>query len=174
MKRIERFFLRAKHWQVFVLVWGAYFIAVAAVVENPTRIPRLSIAAMSLFILSFAAWLWSIGSFLFSIAEPVPRLSVDFFRFAIIFAGAYLPPTLAFPVNVRPIVAVLMLLLLLFAVFCWAYAYHFVSKSLVAAEKGRAVTGGDYRSTMLLLLVGFIGVWQIQPRINRLYAITHD
>ncbi len=174
MKTIERFFLRAKHWQVFVLVWGAYFIAGVGVVENPTRIPPLSIAAMLLFILSFAVWLWSIGSFLFSIAEPAPRLNIDFFRFATIFAGVYLPPTLAFPLNVRPMVAVLMLLLLLFAFFCWAYAYHFVSKSLVAAEKGRTVTGGDYRSTMFLLLIGFIGVWQIQPRINRLYAMNHD
>jgi hypothetical protein len=129
---------------------------------------------MSLFILSFAGWLWSIGSFLFSIAEPALRLNIHFFRFAIIFAGAYLPPTLAFPLNVRPIVAVLMLLLLLFAFFCWAYAYYFVSKSLEAAEKGRAVIGGDYRSTMFLLLIGFLGVWQIQPRINRLYAVNHD
>ena len=68
--------------------------------------------------------------------------------------------------------AILVVPIFLFALFCWAYAYYFVSKSLVAVEKGRAVTRKDYEPTILLLLVGFLGVWVIQPRINRLYAAT--
>ena len=173
MKKLTSFFLRAKHWQVFLLVWGAYFIAGVGIVENSPRIPPFSAAAMLLFVLSFAGWLWSTGSFLFSIAEPTRRLNLRFFRFAIIFASVYLPPTLAFHLSRKLLVDVLLFPLFLFALFCWAYAYYFVSKSLVAVEKGRDVSRKDYESTMFLLLVGFLGVWEIQPRINRLYAVNH-
>lgn len=173
MKRLTSFFLRAKHWQVFVLVWGAYIVAGVGVVGNRLRVPLYSKAAMLIFVLSFAGWLWSIGSFLFSIAKSAPRLNIHFFHVAIIFAAVYLPPTLACHVSPKPKVSLLMFPLFLFALFCWAYAYYFVSKSLVAVEQRRTVTRKDYQDTMLLLLVGFLGVWLIQPRINRLYAVNH-
>ena len=173
MKKLASFFCRAKHWQVFVLVWGVYIVGGVGVVNNPQRTPLYSEAAFFLFVLFFAGWLWSIGTFLFSIAEPALRLNLQFFRFAIIFAGVYLPLTLGFHFSPTPLVAVLMAFLFPFAIFCWGYTYYFVSKSLVAVEIGRAVTRKDYRSTMSLFWIGFIGVWQIQPRINRLYAANH-
>jgi hypothetical protein len=170
---LTTFFLRAKHWQVFVLVWGAYVIAGVGIVENPSRIPPSSAAAMLLFVVSFAGWLWSMGSFLSVISEPALRLNIHFFRFAVIFAGVCLPTFFAFPLGRKPMLAILVVPIFLFALFCWAYAYYFVSKSLVTVEKGRAVTRKDYEPTFLLFLVGFLGVWVIQPRINRLYASTH-
>jgi len=173
LKKLASFFCRAKHWQVFVLVWGVYIVGGVGVVNNPQRTPLYSEAAFFLFVLFFAGWLWSIGTFLFSIAEPALRLNIHFFRFAIIFAGAYLPLTLRFHLSPKPLIGVLMLPLLLFAFFCWIYTYYFVSKSLVAVEKNRAVTRKDYGLTMFMLWFGFFGVWEIQPRINRLYAANH-
>jgi len=173
LQRLTSYFLRAKHWQIFILLWGVYSIAGVGFVENSPRIPLFSEAAILFFELSLAGWLWSVGSFLFSIDDPAYRLNIYFFRFAIIFAGVYLPSFFAFPLSRKPIVDVLAFPLFLFAVFCWAYAYYFVSRSLVAVEEGRAVTRMDYGPTMGLFWVGFIGVWGIQPRINRLYRLHH-
>jgi hypothetical protein len=117
VKKLTSFFCRARHWQVFVLVWGAYVIGGVGVVNNPQRTPLYSEAAILLFVLLFAGWLWSIGSFPFSIAKPALRLNIRFFRFAIIFAGVYLPPTLGFHFTPTPFVALLMLALFLFAIF---------------------------------------------------------
>ncbi len=129
--------------------------------NNPQRTPLYSEAALFLFVVFFSGWLWSIGTFLSSLVKPALRLNINFFRFAIIFAGVYLPPTLGFHLNRKPLIAALMLPLFLFAIFCWAYAYYFVSKSLVTVEKGRTATRKDYERTMLMLWVAFIGVWEI-------------
>lgn len=176
MNRLKAFFLSARHWQIFLLVFGSYFAAGwFAIVDSPSRIPRLAEAAMALFVLSYVGWLLSVGSFLFSIAEPRLRLNIHFFWFATIFAGAYLPSTLAFPESQKPVVDALALCpLFLFALFCWGYAYYFVSKSLATVEKGRAVTRSEYKPTLSMLIVAFIGVWEIQPRINRLYAANQN
>jgi hypothetical protein len=173
LKQLIGFFCRSKHWQVFLLVWGAYFVAGVGIVNNPQRTPRYSEVAFFLFVLFFAGWLWSIGTFSSSIAEPALRRNNRFFSFAIIFAGLYLPIILGFPLKPKSSVAVLMLFLFLFAIYCWAYAYYFVAKSLVTAEKRRAVTRKDYQLTMLMLCFAFIGVWEIQPRVNRLYQANH-
>ena len=141
--------------------------------EQPAKNASLFGSGIVSVVLFFAGWLWSIGTFLSSIAEPALRLNIHFFRFAIIFAGAYLPLTLRFHLSPKPLIGVLMLPLLLFAFFCWIYTYYFVSKSLVAVEKNRAVTRKDYGLTMFMLWFGFFGVWEIQPRINRLYAANH-
>jgi hypothetical protein len=39
------------------------------------------------------------------------------------------------------------------------------------AEKGEVVTRNDYTLTLFLLFFSLIGIWLIQPRINRLYAL---
>lgn len=175
MNRLKASFLAAKHWQIFFLAFGAYFAAGALALDSPSGIPFVAEALMVLFVLSFAGWLLSIGSFLFSIAEPTLRLNIRFFRFATIFAGVYLPPALAFPGSHKPIVEALVFFpLFLFALFCWGYAYYFVSKSLVSVERGRSVTRREYKPTLSMLTAAFIGVWELQPRINRLYAASQN
>ena len=144
MKKVTSFFLRAKHWQIFLLVWGAYFVAGVGIVEDHPRIPVFSVAAMVLFLFSFGGWLWSMGSFLSSIAAPALRLNTHFFRFAIVFAGICVPAFLAFPANRNPMLALLIGPLFLFALFCWLYTYYFVSKNLVGVEQGRPVSRKDY------------------------------
>ena len=171
LKKLTSFFVRAKHWQVFVLVWGAYFVGAAGIIEHPSGIPPYSAALILVSVFSLAGWLWGMGSFLFSIAPPALRLNIHFFHFAIIFAAVTVPTITALPSGRKPsVLDGVLLLLFLFALFCWAYTYYFVAKSLVGVESARAVTRRDYIGTVSLLWIGFIGVWEIQPRINRLYA----
>jgi hypothetical protein len=180
LKGIASFFLRAKHWQIFILVWGTYFVAQMAIVislsartgpsENLLKVGLFSEAVMLPFVVCFMGWLWSMGSFLFSIAEPTLKLNIYFFRFAIIFPTLYFLTALPFFLSRNPTVEGIILPMHMLAIFCPFYALYFVSKSLVVAEKGEAVTRNDYTLTLFLLFFSLIGIWLVQPRINRLYA----
>jgi hypothetical protein len=178
LQGITSFFLRAKHWQVFVLTWGAYLVGTMALVvsvpegpiENPLRVGLVTEVVMLPFIVCFMGWLWSMGSFLFSISEPSLKLSIHYFRFAIVFPTLYLLTALPFFLSRDSTVEAIILPLHLLAVFCLLYVIYFVSKSLVIAEKCEAVTFNDYALSLFLLFFSLIGIWLIQPRINRLYA----
>ena len=50
------------------------------------------------------------------------------------------------------------------------YTVYFVAKILVMAEKERKVTFSDYMGTFILVSVFILGVWWLQPRVNRLQA----
>ncbi len=81
MNSIERFFLRAKHWQIFLLIVGVCFIGQMTVVTSmATQLrsaddfdgtARMRGIMTVVFMLFFLGWFWSMGSFLTSIiAEP--------------------------------------------------------------------------------------------------------
>jgi hypothetical protein len=99
LKSVISFFLRAKHWQTFVLMCGSYFAGQMAIAvslpEGPlenhaVRVGLLSEALMSPFIVCFMGWLWSIGSFLSSVSAPSLRLDTKFFRFSVVFSALHL------------------------------------------------------------------------------------
>src|SRR5215472_11683248 len=119
---------------------------------------------------AFFLWLWSIGSFLNSLVKPGLRLSLGFFHFALIFPLAY---GLAFPFIEwvpRAYRIYLIAPLHLFAMLCLIYSYRFVAKSLALQEKCRFLTFLDYYRSFFLLWFFPIGVWCIQPKINKLYV----
>jgi hypothetical protein len=178
VKEITNFFLEAKHWQIFVLTWGAYCIATIALVasvpegpvENSLRVGLFAEVVMLPFVACFMGWLWSIGSFLSSISDPSRKLNVHYFRFAIIFPSLYLVAGLPFFLSRNPIAQTVIIPVHLLAMICLFFDFYFISKSLVMAEKGEVVTSNDYTVTWFLLFFSLIGIWLIQPRINRLYA----
>jgi hypothetical protein len=178
VKGTTGFFLSAKHWQVFVLTWGAYFVGTMVLVgsvpegpvENPLKVGLFSEVVMLPFVACSMGWLWSMGRFLFSISEPSLKLNIHFFRFAIIFPTLYLLAGLPFFLSRNHVVETVIIPVHLLALFCIFYAFYFVSKSLLMAEKGEVVTRNDYTLTLLLLFFSLIGIWLLQPRINRLYA----
>jgi hypothetical protein len=71
LRGVTRFFLRAKQWQIFALVFGSYifgqiallssFPMSAAGMKNPLKFGFVSALAMLSFLLCFMAWLWSLG-----------------------------------------------------------------------------------------------------------------
>ena len=171
MNPITRFFVRAKHWQVFALLIGLSCIAEAVVMWTYPK--SVSLIAAELCWVCFVVWFWSLGSFLDSLVEPDLRLSRPFFRFALAYPLVYMGVfqiipfeklTLGYGFAIFP--------LHLFAMFCVFFDLNFVSKSLALAETGRAVSFYDYAGAFFLLWFFPLGIWFVQPRINRLYAGT--
>jgi hypothetical protein len=174
------FFLRAKHWQLFLLLAVVPMVAeMAAALSMPMSLRSwndfgpaglLFVGATLFYMLCFLAWFWSLGSFLNSIVKPAFKLRTAFFYFSLIYSALYLPFFLAVFFDVRPATIAVLLPLHFLAMFCIFYLLRFVSKTLALAETGRPVSFYDYAGPFFLMWFYPVGVWIIQPRVNRLYA----
>lgn len=125
---------------------------------------------MVLFMLCLLAWLWSMGSFLNSIGQTGLRLKPGFFRIALLYPAVYVFAFFAVFQSRNPVMMAGILPLHFFAMFCVFYDSYFVSKTLVHAETGKLASFYDYAGSFFLIWFFPIGVWFIQPRINRIYA----
>jgi hypothetical protein len=180
MNVITSFFLRAKHWQLFVLLVLIPMVAemAAAVSMSMTvrswkdfgRADLIFVGVMLFYMLCFLAWFWSLGSFLNSIVEPALKLRTALFHFSVIYPAIYMPFFLDVFFDVRPTVLAVILPLHFLAMFCIFYLLRFASKTLALAETGRPVSFYDYAGPFFLMWFYPIGVWIVQPRVNRLYA----
>jgi hypothetical protein len=181
MNAIASLFLRAKHWQIFLL-FGIFYVGVEAIIiftrmttQSPDNFEKIGLplgCVMVLNMLCFLCWLWSMGTFLSSILPPMLRMKMGFFRFALIYSALYLPALIVGFQSLLPNSALLAFIspLLFFATFCVFYLLYFVSKSLLLAETGKPVSFHQYAGPFFLLWFFPVGVWITQPRINRLYA----
>jgi hypothetical protein len=178
MTSIERLYLRARHWQIFLLLVGGMILGQMAVLNSlsmPARSPqdldkaigRLALLTVP-FMLFFLSWFWAIGSFANSLAAHSDRPNIRMFRFALIYPAVYI---VAFFVILsrRPDMPAVIVPFHLFAMFCMFYNLYFVAKSLALAETRRTVSFYDFSGPFFLLWFFPIGVWIIQPRINRLF-----
>jgi hypothetical protein len=152
------FLLRARHWQIFVLLCGAAFV-VPGLVESSLRpagtgfpggqpSPEQIVEAMKVsaiggwvFAIPYLLWLWTLGEFL-----P------------------------AFFVFYDASLSALFLPLHFVCVGCAFYCLHFVAKHLKLAETGKAVVFSDYAREFLMFWFFPAGIWFLQPRISELHA----
>ncbi len=98
MDMIASLFLRAKHWQMFLLFAGVGFVgdvvalasSISATAQSPENSLKIGLPfeiVTRLFMFCFLGWFWSMGSFLSSVVQPSLRLKMGFFRFALVYPG---------------------------------------------------------------------------------------
>jgi hypothetical protein len=149
--------------------------------------PLIALHGIPVIMLIYAgtllSWIWSMGK---NLATKLPagftmnatRLrnflivpAVYFFLVMLIIetaaAGEINPTYDVLPLYIAG--GVLMILLHFFSVFCIFYGIYFVAKSLKSVQLGREAELGEYIGEFFLLWFWFIGVWIIQPKINRLF-----
>lgn len=143
LKQITAFFLRAKPWQVFLLICGTYvggqIALLASMPDGDIKSLDVVLVAeviMSPTIVCLMGWLWSVGWFLCSISEASLKMNFRVFRFAVIFATVYMFTALLLFFSRSSIV---ILPLHLLAMWCLFYIAHFNAKSLRIAETGKRV-----------------------------------
>ena len=98
---IANFFLRAKHWQIFLLLYAAPTVAEFSAVGVISATIRswhnfgpggfFFLGVMVLYLLCFLAWFGSMGLFFRSIVKPELRMETQFFRFALVYPVVYVP-----------------------------------------------------------------------------------
>jgi len=180
LEGISSFFLRAKHWQIFILVFGVYFVGQMALVGSILALPRsqevfskgglVGGLVMTLSTLGLFVWFWSMGAFFNSIVQQELRIKSGFFRVALIYPPCYFVFFIATFQSSSLGLLGLILPLHVFAMVCMFYLLYFVSKSLVLAETSKPASFYDYAGPFFLLWFFPVGIWIVQPRVNRLYS----
>ena len=181
MSAVHRFFLRAKHWQIFLLLFVIPSIAEAFlsgfITAGPIRfwtdVGPAGFLYLGVGLLEMGClfvWLRSLGSFLNSSQRPDLKLKTRIFGIATIYPFVYVP-VFSFDLLVgRDMPTAILLPLHLLAMSCFIYAFAFVAKSLVIANRCKRAVLRDYALQFFQLWFFPVGVWWIQPRINQLYA----
>jgi len=177
---ISSFFLRARHWQLFLLLAVIPMVAeMVAMISMPMNAGSskgpgggdfVFASITMLYMFCFLIWFWSLSSFLNSIVKPELKLKTKFLRFSLIYPAIYIPFFLAIFFDLKPELFAIVLPLHFLAMFCIFYLLRFASKTLALAETGRPVSFYDYAGPFFLLWFYPVGVWIVQPRVNSLYA----
>jgi hypothetical protein len=185
MRAIELLFLRARPWQLFTLFMGLYLVGVvltfAGELGAAPKVGGLSVGltaagALTVFwMLCFMAWIGSMGIFLNALKEPSARLRTRLLWFALIYTSLYVFIFVAFFFGPNAAAAGWGILPLhLLAVFCIFYAMYWAAKSLARVERSGRVTFRDCAGPLFMIWFFPLGVWFVQPKINRLYARSRD
>jgi hypothetical protein len=176
-------FLKIKSWQVFCLVFAIpYSIQLLLIyllsgstgtdTENIfSLLPVFSLGSMAISLV----WFWALGTGLNNYVASELRLSSKFFRFGVIYSAVYAILFNAVFIefsnnNTSDFIFYLIVPLHLFAMFCIFYGLYFIATNLVMAEINEVVSFSNYIGTFFLLWFIPVGIWFIQPRINKLYA----
>lgn len=191
-------FLKAKHWQLFLLTFGvpvvfqfgmmAIIMVTIAVQADPD--PNIMFAymrffplIMMLFVAILYGWYWSVAIGLQKkVPENVPmkvkKFKVFFFIpviYIVVFLGFFtIVLNRLFTDNPEPDIVFLGGLIFvifplnLFAMFCVFYCLYFIAKTFKTVELQREVKFGDFVGEFLLIWFFPIGIWFIQPKINKM------
>lgn len=184
-------FLHAKHWQIFLPLFGIpavfYFIVMGTMVSGLSTgqfpdSPELMFGYMKYFpfvILSvmfvFWGWYWAVGTGLQREIPEEAALKVWRFKAALSFNALYTIFFLSFfaysfwSFN-RGIAQLLGVIVPFhfFAMFCVFYCMYFMAKTIKTAELQRRTHFGDCITDFFLIWFFPIGIWNLQPRINRI------
>jgi len=155
MDMIANLFLRAKHWQMFLLFAGVAFIgdvvalasSMSAPAQSPEDFGKLGLSfgiVMVLFMFCFLGWFWSMGSFLSSIVQPALKLNTRLFHFALVYPALYVFVFIALfqSSTTNPALLAIIFPLHSLAVFCMFTIY--ISYPRVSRWRRQA---GQYHST---------------------------
>ncbi len=176
--------LTLKHWQLFGLLVGVPIvfesITIGSIISgNSGAVIYIMPVIMILFMVLYFGWFYSLGANLYKILPESVTMSLMRFKiflfipvvyiifFSVFIFGMFsrslsgLQPdpsmfTWIFPIH-------------LFSMFCIFYCLYFIAKALKAVELQRPVTFGDYAGEFFLIWFFPIGIWIIQPRINKLF-----
>lgn len=179
--------LRVKHWQLFILLWGIPLINQIALLTDLISSKSLNLLftgfplITALFMAFYFGWIYSIASGLNSKLPGSVKMNLTKFKIFIIIPFAYM---LFLSIYIftffkdyyggqQPGISLLALLIPihLFSMFCIFYCFYFTAKSLRSVELGRPVVFDDYAGEFFLFWFFPIGVWILQPRINKLFAL---
>jgi hypothetical protein len=175
MKKLLSF----KHWQLFLLI----FICGAWTSPSPLKEIINSVAAVT-----FAFWIYAIGVYgQYRVAElGLKTMNVKLFKTNVIILGILFLIVLIYSATQREVAEtnnvtntfeakdIFNIIAGLYFVFAVFQTIIFACKTIAKIELRREVSFGDYFTNLLLMLFFFIGVWILQPKINRLIATTGE
>lgn len=182
--------LRLKHWQLFILLVGLPLLiqisVISYAVASRDLTPMLVLIPMAslLFVAIFLAWFYALGTKLHTKLPSTVSMNLKRFKLFLMIPVLYIPllfALIAFGMDdwLPAVISgngfpVIFILLHLFSAFCMFYCMYFIAKELKATELQRPVSFNDFAGEFFLIWFFPIGVWFLQPRINRLFRSSQE
>jgi hypothetical protein len=192
-------FLRMKHWQLFILLFGipltfqAIGMVSIAFFKDPAMFFIIFPLILFLYMAGFFSWFYTLGTNLNRKLPGAVQMNLKKFKILLFIPIVYIFLICIFLFglfkNLAEMAAsgstdfaafstlqpsgtlvVLIVPLHFLSIFCIFYSLYFIAKSLKVAEGQRAVVFNDFAGEFFLIWFFPIGVWILQPRINRLFA----
>ncbi|MEJ2142060.1 MAG: hypothetical protein P8Y24_06845 [Gammaproteobacteria bacterium] len=165
-------YLKAKHWQLFIVLVGSMFLGQALMVNSIVNgtMPNAVVIILPMFIMSilYYGWLWSISLACYKALPNELATSPKKMQIGLIYALIYLVIAGQFFFGTDkhlPVYGIFMHLLAMAAII---YSLGFTAKQLTKLEQNKEVTFFTYSGPFFLLWFFPIGVWFIQPKVNQL------
>jgi hypothetical protein len=178
--------LHLKHWQLFLLFFGIpiilqlIFMVRIVTSHNPGvgffMFPLIMVVYMGLFF----GWFYALGTNLHKKLPPTIHMNLKIFKLFMLVPVLYIFTLAVFMFSLfsrliahhssfNPGWMGLIVPIHLFSMFCIFYCLYFNAKSLKAVEWQRPVTFSDFAGEFFLIWFFPVGIWIIQPRINKLF-----
>lgn len=183
-------FLTMKHWQLFGLLIGLpivfQVITIGSMISSndPTSMFSLFPIISILFAGLFVGWFYALGTNLHKKLPPSVNMNLARFKIALLIPSAYGLLISIFMAKVfsnisiggqpNPAIFALIIPLHLASMFCMLYCLYFNAKVLKAVEVQKSVTFSEFAGEFFLIWFFPIGIWIIQPRINKLFDTKND
>lgn len=185
-------FLKAKHWQIFLwqfaipfvlYIFFIIYVIFRAITENNPNvifemIPYINFITI-LTLITYYGWIWAIGSKLISKAPSDLKLNLNFLKIGILLVSIFTILYMFFTNSLllggsnnilfnNPLWFLLLIPLYLLMLFCAFYIVYFTSRLIKSIEMGKSAELGDYIVDFILIMFVVVGIWFIQPRINKI------
>lgn len=182
-------FLKAKHWQLFLLTFGIplifQFVIMGTMFANfgTDNIPDPELmfsymkffpVMMIIFMGVLFGWLWSVAVGLQRTIPTDVKLKINQFKIFMLIPVAYILFFLGLFMNsfnsvgLNPGIFVVIVPLHLFSMFCIFYCLYFVAKTFKTAELQKKVVFSDFAGEFFMIWFYPVGIWILQPKINKM------
>ncbi|MBA9079892.1 hypothetical protein [Rufibacter quisquiliarum] len=162
--------LRAKNWQIFIILLVGMALSNTTLEGDPTTSMIINLIG----ILIYFIYPFVIGYFLQDFLPRKVEVNNTFFQINFfVWIGGYL--TLMILSDGQGMTLTGLAALPFFYVF-FAFLYYqaFPAKVLKSVEMKKEVSLGDYFSDFILILFLPLGIWVLQPRINKVVEKEKD
>jgi hypothetical protein len=158
--------LKAKHWQIFLILMLLSFIGNISISDSSI----LEIIFGSLFLLAIVSFPLLIGNELYEYVPENVKLNYNLFLVNGALVLLIVGIALVFGDGQHYEFSGLAALPIYYVIFAYLHIYAFPVKELKSIELGREVKFREYAGDVVLMLIWPIGIWFIQPRINKVIS----
>ncbi|TPE44608.1 hypothetical protein [Pontibacter mangrovi] len=155
--------LKAKHWQIFVILMLLSFLSNISIGDSSI----LEVFFASLFLIAIISFPIIIGNELYEYVPEKMKLNYNLFLVNGALVLLIVGIALAFGDGQHYEFSGLAALPIYYVMFAYLHIYAFPVKELKSIELGREVKLGEYAGDVVLMLIWPVGIWFIQPRINK-------
>jgi hypothetical protein len=166
-RQLINMILKLKHWKLFI----AFILTlILNVIFAEASMNELKVLSAILGLIILFGWILAVGIQLNRQKDNPFHFSNALFIFSILccffgYAEMHISSLDSLPFDIPIIIKMILMPLSFFGIF---YSYKNVAKSLKSLEKGRQVIAGEYIIDSILFFAFPIGIWFIQPRLNKL------